>query len=87
MTGYNISVTSRETIIADCSDNNVTINYYTSNSHYLLSLTNITDAPYNDFTITVSGYNGLDGEDESISGEIMHYCFKNRSQGKFPPIP
>ncbi len=71
ITGYNISVTSRGTNIADCSDNNVTIDYFTSDSHYLLSVAAITDSFYNDFTITVSGYNGLNGdhEDESISGD------------------
>ena len=74
ITGYNISVTSRGTNITDCSDNNVTIDYFTSNSQYLLSLTDITDSPYNDLTITVSGYNGLNGEDESISGvNISNY--------------
>ena len=31
-------------------------------------LINITDSPCDQITITVSGYNGLNGEDESISG-------------------
>ena len=59
ITGYNISVT---TSIAD---------YFAFNSSYFL-LTNMTDSPCDQITITVSGYNGLNGEDESISG-TMHF--------------
>ena len=59
ITGYNISVTT---------SNGTTTDYYTSNSYYVLLLTNITDSPCDQITITVSGYNGLNGEDESISG-------------------
>ena len=60
ITGYNISVTT---------SNGTTTDYYTSNSYYVLLLTDITDALCDQITITVSGYNGLKGEDESISGE------------------
>ena len=59
ITGYNISVTT---------SNGTTNDYYTSNSYYVLLLTDITDSPCDQITITVSGYNGLNGEDESISG-------------------
>ena len=59
ITGYNISVTT---------SNGTTTDYYTSNSYYVLLLTDITDSPCDQITITVSGYNGLNGEDESISG-------------------
>ena len=59
ITGYNISVTS---------SNGTTTDYYTSNSYYVLLLTDITDSPCDQITITVSGYNGLNGVDESISG-------------------
>ena len=61
ITGYNISVTT---------SNGTTTDYYTSNSYYVLLLTDITDSPYNDFTsqVTVSGYNGLDG---SVSNSII----------------
>ena len=62
ITGYNISVTT---------SNGTTADYYTSNSYYVLLLTNITDSPCDQITITVSGYNGLNGEDESISGETQ----------------
>ena len=65
ITGYNISVTT---------SNGTTTDYYTSNSHYQLSLTDITVSPYNDFTsqVTVSGYNGLDGsESSSITSEMI----------------
>ena len=63
ITGYNISVTT---------SNGTTTDYYTSNSYYVLLLTNITDSPCDQITITVSGYNGLNGEDESISGIYLH---------------
>ena len=59
ITGYNISVTT---------SNGTTTDYYTSNSYYVLLLTDITDSPCDQITITVSGYNGLNGENESISG-------------------
>ena len=59
ITGYNISVTT---------SNGTTTDYYTSNSYYVLLLTDITDSSCDQITITVSGYNGLNGEDESISG-------------------
>ena len=65
ITGYNISVTTT---------NGTTTAYYTSNSYYQLSLTDITNSPYNDFTsqVTVSGYNGLDGsESSSITSEMI----------------
>ena len=58
ITGYNISVTT---------SNGTTTDYYTSNSYYELLL--LTDSPCDQITITVSGYNGLNGEDESISGK------------------
>ena len=60
ITGYNISVTT---------SNGTTTDYYTSNSYYVLLLTDITDSPCDQITITVSGYNGLNGEDELISSE------------------
>ena len=60
ITGYNISVTT---------SNGTTTDYYTSNSYYVLLLTDITDSPCDQITITVSGYNGLNGENESISGK------------------
>ncbi len=78
ITGYNISVTT---------SNGTTTDYYTSNSyHYVLLLTDITDSPCDQITITVSGYNGLNGENESISGIylpsgmydaiiVFHYSF------------
>ena len=52
ITGYNISVTS----------NGTTTNYFTSDCYYVLQLRDITDSPCNEVNITVSGYNGLDGE-------------------------
>ena len=57
ITGYNISVTS----------NGTTTNYFTSDSYYVLQLSDITDSPCNEINITVSGYNGLDGEINLIS--------------------
>ncbi len=65
ITGYNISVTTI---------NGTTTDYYTSNSYYVLLLTDITDSPCDQITITVSGYNGLNGEDESISGVTEKQC-------------
>ena len=59
ITGYNISVTT---------SNGTTTDYYTSNSYYVLLLIDITDSPCDQITITVSGYNGLNGKNESISG-------------------
>ena len=56
ITGYNISVTS----------NGTTTNYFTSDSYYVLQLSDITDSPCNEINITVSGYNGLDGETNSL---------------------
>ena len=58
ITGYNISVTS----------NTKTTDYFTSDSYYVLQLSDITDSPCDEINITVSGYNGLDGEINSISG-------------------
>ena len=55
ITGYNISATS----------NGTTTNYFTSNTYYELSLT---DSPCNEIIITVSGYNGLDGENTTLTG-------------------
>ena len=53
------------------TSNGTTTDYYTSNSYYVLLLTDITDSPCDQITITVSGYNGLNGEDESISGVYL----------------
>ena len=81
ITGYNISVTT---------SNGTTTDYYTSNSYYVLLLSDITDSPCDQITITVSGYNGLNGENESISGiylpsgmhaiNVYHYSFT------YPPL-
>ena len=49
------------------TSNGTTTDYYTSNSYYVLLLTDITDSPCDQINITVSGYNGLNGEDELIS--------------------
>ena len=56
ITGYNISVTS----------NGATTNYSTSDSYYVIQLSDITDSPCYEINITVSGYNGLDGETNSL---------------------
>ena len=58
ITGYNISATS----------NGTTADYFTSDSYYVLLLTDITDSPCTEINITVSGYNGLNGETDSLSG-------------------
>ena len=50
------------------TSNGTTTDYYTSNSYYVLLLTDITDSSCDQITITVSGYNGLNGVDESMSG-------------------
>ena len=57
ITGYNISVTS----------NGTTTNYFTSDSYCVLQLSDITNSPCNEINITVLGYNGLDGETNSLS--------------------
>ena len=57
-TAYNISATS----------NGTTADYFTSDSYYVLLLTDITDSPCTEINITVSGYNGLNGETDSLSG-------------------
>ena len=62
ITGYNISISG------------TTTDYYTSNSYYMLSYTDVTDSPYNgvERQVTVSGYNGLDGsESDSIISEMI----------------
>ena len=67
ITGYNISVTT---------SNGKTTDYYTSNSYYVLLLTDITDSPCDLITIIVSGYNGLNGsESNSISGKSHSFYF------------
>ena len=48
---YNISVTSIGT----------TTNYFTSNSYFVLQLSNITDSPCNEINVTVSRYNTVSG--------------------------
>ena len=58
ITGYNISVISDTTLVTD---------YFTSNSYYELNVTDY--SPCDQITITVSGYNGLNGENETITGE------------------
>ena len=55
ITGYNISVTSNRT----------TANYFTSDSYYVLEWSN--DFSCNDTSVAISGYNGLDGELQSIN--------------------
>ena len=57
--GYNISV---------ATSNDSTVEAFTSNSYHVLLLTDITDSSCNEIIITVSGYNGLDGENNTISG-------------------
>ena len=59
--GHNISVTSKGT----------TTNYFTSDSYHVLQLNNITDSPCNEINITVSGFNGLDGETNLITGTYL----------------
>ena len=59
--GYNISVTS----------NGTTTDFFTPNSYYVLWLHNITDSPCNEMNITVSGYNGLRGDSNTISGVYL----------------
>ena len=54
--GYNILVAT--------SNDSTTISYFTSNSYHALLLT---DSSCNEIIITVSGYNGLDGENNTIS--------------------
>ena len=54
ITGYNISVTS----------NGTTINYFTSDSYYVLQLSSSFSC--NNISVAVSGYNGLDGELQTI---------------------
>ena len=68
ITGYNISITG----------NGTTTNYFTSDSYYVLHLSDITDSRCDKINITVSGYNGLDGEDETIyaqSGDVNVFYF------------
>ena len=55
ITGYNISVTSNGTFT----------NYFTSDSYYVLQLSGSFSC--NDTSVTVSGYNGLNGEINSVS--------------------
>ena len=60
ITGYNVSATA---------SNGTTANHFTSNSYYELSLTDITDSPCTDsINVSVSGYNGLDGEVSQLTG-------------------
>ena len=59
ITGYNISVTSNGT---------VTTNYFTSNTYFVLLLTDITNSSCDEISITVSGYNGLNGDNNTVSG-------------------
>ena len=66
------------------TSNGTTTDYYTSNSYYVLLLTDITDSPCDQITITVSGYNGLNGEDESIPGI---YLPKGRSSSSSKHSP
>ena len=54
ITGYNISVTS----------NGTTTNYFTSNSYFVLHFSSSFSC--NNTSVTVSGYNGLDGEFQTI---------------------
>ena len=54
ITGYNISVTS----------NGTTTIYFTSDSFYVLEWSD--DFSCNDTSVAVSGYNGLDGELQTI---------------------
>ena len=63
ITGYNISATSNRT----------TADYFTSDSYYVLLLTDITDSPCTEINITVSGYNGLNGETDSLSGTGLNF--------------
>ena len=56
--GYNVSFTSNGTIT----------NHFTSESYYILQLNNISDSPCKEIRVGVSGYNGLDGKNKSLSG-------------------
>ena len=53
ITGYNISVTS----------NGTTTNYFTSDTYYVLQLSD----SFSCYSVTVSGYNGLNGETFSLN--------------------
>ena len=48
---YNISITSNVT----------TTNYFTSDSYFVLQLSNITDSPCDEINVTVSRYNTVSG--------------------------
>ena len=57
--GYNISIDSNGNITSD----------FTSDSFYVFQLSEVTGLlPCNETSITVSGYNGLDGEATTSSG-------------------
>ena len=56
ITGYNISIYS----------NGMTTTNFTSRDYYSLQLTDITDSSCNEIKVTVSGYNGLSGENQSL---------------------
>ena len=56
--GYNISVAT----------SNDSTNVTTSNNYYVLSLT---DSSCDKIIVTVSGYNGLDGENSTIISELI----------------
>ena len=81
ITGYNLSVTS----------NGTTTNYFTSDSHYVLQWSDFFSC--NDSSVTVSGYNGLDGETLSLnvwrsSGTLSFDFFCNFyvSKYKYKPV-
>ena len=66
--GYNITVIN----------NGTTTNYFTSDSYYVLQLSNITDSPCDAVRVTITGYNGLDGEPFTLQGLSETFIYKIR---------
>ena len=58
---YTISVTS----------NGITTNHFTSDSYFILQLSNITDSPCDEINVTVSRYNTVSG---IISMPVITFC-------------
>ena len=68
---YNISVTS----------NGTTTNYFTSNSYFVLQLSNITDSPCDEINVTVSRYNTVSG---IISMPVITFHLPSGTDEKIP---